>query len=153
VEPPSQGGNSPCLVLWRGTCPCWLSPKLHSDLDFSTMVASLRPLASSQSWGLHQLGKCSLFSPSGSSKHMWLGLVHASHQLLTTQTKPWGFIKSSAQNKIVHMELNLHLSFQLYHSLMGYTVGIIAAFHVMTMEALAPPPPRPYYQIPWWYLQ
>jgi hypothetical protein len=32
---------------------------------------------------------------------------------LTTQTRPWGFIKSSAQNKAVHMELSLCLNFQL----------------------------------------
>jgi hypothetical protein len=32
MEPPSLnlmgggGGISPCLILWRGTCPGWLSP-------------------------------------------------------------------------------------------------------------------------------
>jgi hypothetical protein len=31
--------------------------------------------------------------------------------LLTTQMKPWGFIKPSAQNKAVHMELSLRLTF------------------------------------------
>jgi hypothetical protein len=42
---------------------------------------------------------------------------------LTTRTELWGFIKSSAQNKVVHMELSLRLSFQLRRSLKGYTVG------------------------------
>jgi hypothetical protein len=30
MKPPDldlyRGGICPCLVLWRGTCPCWLSP-------------------------------------------------------------------------------------------------------------------------------
>jgi hypothetical protein len=31
-----EGGIRPCLVLWRGTYPCWLSP-VHSDPD-STQI-------------------------------------------------------------------------------------------------------------------
>jgi hypothetical protein len=57
----------------------------------------------------------------------------------------WDFIKSSAQNKVVHMELSLGLSFQLRCSLGGYTVGTTMGFRVMTMEALAP---WPHHQIP-----
>jgi hypothetical protein len=34
-----EGGISPCLILWRGTCPCWLSP-MHSDLS-STQILTL----------------------------------------------------------------------------------------------------------------
>jgi hypothetical protein len=49
-----------------------------------------------------------------------------------------GFIKSSSQNKAVHMELSLRLSFQLSHSLGGYMVGTTVRFQVTTMEALAP---------------
>jgi hypothetical protein len=40
----------------------------------------------------------------------------------------WGFIKSSTQNKIVHMELSLCLSIQLRCTLMGYTVGTTMGF-------------------------
>jgi hypothetical protein len=42
-----------------------------------------------------------------------------SHHMLTTQMELWGFIKSSAQNKAVHMELSLCLSFYLRCSLGG----------------------------------
>jgi hypothetical protein len=49
--------------------------------------------------------------------------------------EPWGFIKSSAQNKVVHMEFSFHLSFQLSRSLGGYTVRTTTGFRVMTMEA------------------
>jgi hypothetical protein len=62
------------------------------------------------------------------------------HHLLTTRTELWGFIKSSAQNKAVHMELSLHLSFQLIRSLGAYTVGTTVGFQVETMETLAPCP-------------
>jgi hypothetical protein len=44
----------------------------------------------------------------------------------------------SAQNKVVHMELRLHLSFHLRRSLGCYTVGTTARFQVKTVEALAP---------------
>jgi hypothetical protein len=40
VKPPgpdlTRGGISPCLVLWRGICPCWLST-LNGDLG-STQI-------------------------------------------------------------------------------------------------------------------
>jgi hypothetical protein len=39
------------------------------------------------------------------------------HHILTTQMEPWGFIKPSAQNKIVLMKLSLCLSFYLRCSL------------------------------------
>jgi hypothetical protein len=55
--------------------------------------------------------------------------------LLTTWMEPWGFIKPSLQNKAVHMELSLCLSFQLRHSLGGYMVGTTTGFHVETVEA------------------
>jgi hypothetical protein len=53
-------------------------------------------------------------------------------------TEPWGIMKSSAQNKAIHMELSIRLSFQLRRSLGGYTVGTTAGFQIETMEALAP---------------
>jgi hypothetical protein len=60
------------------------------------------------------------------------------HHILTTQMEPWGFIKPSAQNKIVLMKLSLCLSFYLRCSLGGYTVGTTVGFPVEIMEALAP---------------
>jgi hypothetical protein len=58
--------------------------------------------------------------------------------LLTTQIELWGFIKSLVQNKAVHMEVSLRLSFQLERSLMRYIVGTITEFQVETVAALAP---------------
>jgi hypothetical protein len=64
------------------------------------------------------------------------------HHILTIRTELWGFIKSSTQNKAIHMELSLCLSFYLKHSLGGYTVGTTAGFPVEILEALAPQPHR-----------
>jgi hypothetical protein len=60
------------------------------------------------------------------------------HHILTTQMGQWVFIKSSAQNQAVHMELSLHVSFYLRRSLEGYTVGTTMGFAVEIMVALAP---------------
>jgi hypothetical protein len=49
-----------------------------------------------------------------------------------------GFIKSSAQNKVVQIELSLHLSFHPRRSLGGYMVGTNTGFPVKTVEALGP---------------
>jgi hypothetical protein len=49
----------------------------------------------------------------------------------------WGFIKSSEQNKAVHMELSICLSFQLSRSVRGYMVGTTAGFSHMVL------PPNP----------
>jgi hypothetical protein len=49
-------------------------------------------------------------------------------RILTSQMRPWAFIKSLVQNIAVHMELSLYLSFQLKRSLRGYTVGTITGF-------------------------
>jgi hypothetical protein len=58
------------------------------------------------------------------------------HHILTTQTEPWGFIMSLAQNQSVHMEHSLHLSFYHRHSLGGYKVGTTVGFLVLIVEAL-----------------
>jgi hypothetical protein len=58
--------------------------------------------------------------------------------ILTTRMELWGFIKLSAQNKVVHMKLSLRLSFYLRHSLGGYTVATTVGFPVEIVEALAP---------------
>jgi hypothetical protein len=40
----------------------------------------------------------------------------------------WGFIKSSAQNKALYIELSFRVTFQLRRSLKGYMVGTTAGF-------------------------
>jgi hypothetical protein len=72
------------------------------------------------------------------SKHLRMGLVPTPHHILTTRMEPWGFIKSSTQNKVVHMELSLRLSFYIRCSLRSYTVGTTAGFPIKIVEALAP---------------
>jgi hypothetical protein len=67
-----------------------------------------------------------------------MGLVCAPHHILTTRMELRGFIKSVWQNKVVHMELGLCLSFYLRRSLWGYMVGTTAGLPVETMEVLAP---------------
>jgi hypothetical protein len=64
--------------------------------------------------------------------------VHMMHHILTTQMKPWGFIKSSTYNKAVHVELSLHLSFYLRRSLRGYKVDTTTGFPIEIVEALVP---------------
>jgi hypothetical protein len=81
-----------------------------------------------------------LLSPSGFLKHLRMGLVCMPHPVLTTQTKPWGFIKLSVKIYTVHMELGLRLTFQLRCDLRGYTMGTTTGFLVITMDALAPWP-------------
>jgi hypothetical protein len=44
----------------------------------------------------------------------------------------------SAENKALHIELSLRLSFQLSRSLESYMVSTTVGFQVTTMEALAP---------------
>jgi hypothetical protein len=64
--------------------------------------------------------------------------VQMPHHILTTRMELWGFIKSSVPNRAIHMELSLHLSFYLKHTLGGYTVDTTVGFPVKIMEALAP---------------
>jgi hypothetical protein len=63
--------------------------------------------------------------------------VRTPHHILTTEMELWGFIKSSARNKALHMEISLRLSFYLRRSLGGYTVGTTTAFPIEIVEALA----------------
>jgi hypothetical protein len=140
------GGISPCLNLWRGTCPCWLS-LMNGDLG-STRILTRHCGASSRSWEPRRLGKSLLFSPSGLSKHLWTGSVCMPHHLLTTRAEPWGIIKMAAQNKAVRMKRSLCLSFHLSGSLGGYTVGTTMGFCVATMEDLAL---WPHHRIPRWH--
>jgi hypothetical protein len=109
------GGISPCLVLWRGTCPCWLSPA-NGDLGSTQILtwhyaASLSPLVSSRTRGPHPARKVPVVQPLQVIETPTDGSMGTPHHLLTTQTKLWGFIKPSARNKVVHIELNLRLSF------------------------------------------
>jgi hypothetical protein len=64
--------------------------------------------------------------------------VRTPHHILTTRMELWGFIKPLAQNKVVHIEFSLRLSFYLKRSLRSYTVGTTVGFPVETIEALAP---------------
>jgi hypothetical protein len=74
VKPPSpnligEGGISPCLILWRGTCPGWLSPP-NGDPG-STQILTWHCGAQSQnisqlaSSGTMPTGKSPQLSPSG----------------------------------------------------------------------------------------
>jgi hypothetical protein len=60
------------------------------------------------------------------------------HHSLTTLMELSGFVKSSAENKVVHMQLSLRLSFYHRRRLGGYTMGTTMGFPVVTVEALAP---------------
>jgi hypothetical protein len=64
--------------------------------------------------------------------------VRMPHHILTTRMEPLGFFNSLAQNKAVHMELSLRLSFYLRRGLGGYTVGTTVGFPDEIVEALAP---------------
>jgi hypothetical protein len=135
LKPPSQdlprGGISPCLVLWIGTCPCWLSP-MNGDLG-STQILTQHFGAKSQIISqLVNSVKCPLFSPSRLLKHLRTGLVHTQHHLLTNQMELWDFIKPSAQNNDVYMELS-------HCGIPSYDHGGFS--------------PCPYHQIPQWYPQ
>jgi hypothetical protein len=77
-------------------------------------------------------------SPSELLKHLRMGLVSIPHHILTIQMEPWGLIKSSVQNQVVHMKLSLCLSFYLRCSLRIYIVGTTMGFLVEIVEALAP---------------
>jgi hypothetical protein len=63
-------------------------------------------------------------------------LVQIPHHILTTQMKPWDFIKLSALYLSLHMELSLRQSFYLRRSLRGYTVGITVGFPVEIVVTL-----------------
>jgi hypothetical protein len=136
VKPPS-----PRLILWRGTCPGWLSP-LNGDPG-STQILARHYGAQSQTvnWiassGTMPTSKSLQLSPSTLTKHLRMGSVRILYHILTTQTEPWEFIKSLALYLSAHMELSLRLSFYLRRSLRGYTVGTIAGFLVEIMEAFA----------------
>jgi hypothetical protein len=63
--------------------------------------------------------------------------MQVAYHILTTWMEQWDFIKSSASNQVVHMELSLHLIFYLRHSLRGYMVGTTTGIPTEIVEALA----------------
>jgi hypothetical protein len=67
-------------------------------------------------------------SPAKLSKHRRMGSMHMPHHILTTRMELWSFIKLSAQNKAVHIELSLCLSFYLRCNHSGYKVGTTTGF-------------------------
>jgi hypothetical protein len=127
-----QGGISPYLIIWRGACPGWLSPP--NDDPGSTQILTQHCGVKSQAvsqlvnLGTVPTSKSPLFSPFESSEHLGTGPACMPCHILTTRIGLWGFIKSSAQTYRVHMELCLHLNFQLMHSLRGYTVHTTTGF-------------------------
>jgi hypothetical protein len=93
------GDISPCLILWRGTYPRWLSP-MNGDPG-STQILTQHFGAQSQtagqltnSWTM-PTSKSPLFRRSELTKHLRTGFVHLSHHILATRTEPWGSIKLS----------------------------------------------------------
>jgi hypothetical protein len=139
VKPPildlirGGGGVSPCLILWRGTCP----GRLHSDPD-SVLNAQSQTVSQLTSSGTMPTSKSPQFSPSGSLKYLRTGSVRILRHILTTRTEPWDFVKLSALYLSVHIEFSLCLNFYLGHRLGGYMVGATAGFPVEIVEALAP---------------
>jgi hypothetical protein len=103
MKPPSLdlmggAGISLCLVLWRGTCPGWLSP-LNGDSGCTQILTrhcgalsqTVSQLASSRTT---PTSKSPQLRPSGLTKHLRTGLRRIPHHILTTQMEPWDFIKS-----------------------------------------------------------
>jgi hypothetical protein len=64
--------------------------------------------------------------------------VRIMDHILTTRTEPWGFIKSSALYKLVHVELSLPLCFYVRRNIGGYMVCTTMEFPVEIVKDLAP---------------
>jgi hypothetical protein len=108
-------GIGPCLVVWRGTCPDWLSPA-NGDPGSTQILtqhcgAQSQSISQLESSAITPTSKSPQLSSSGSPKHLRIGSVHTLHHILTTWMEPRGFIKPSAHNQAVHMELSLCLNF------------------------------------------
>jgi hypothetical protein len=129
---PWGGGICPCLVPWRDTCPCWLSPT-NGDLE-STQILTRHCGAKSQTisqpvnTGTLLIRQVLIVQP------LWV-IEAPADSVRAYAASPFdnsdgfeGLHKSSAQTKAVHMELSLSLSFQLSRSLEGYTVGTTMGF-------------------------
>jgi hypothetical protein len=102
LGPDLTGGISSCLVLWRGTCPGWLSP-MNGDPGSTQILtqhygAQSQTISQLESSGTMPTSKSSQLSPSELTKHLRTGSVRMLHHILTTRTEPWGFIKPSTQN-------------------------------------------------------
>jgi hypothetical protein len=104
VKPPGLdltggGGISPCLVLWRDTCPGWLSP-MNSDPGSTKILtqyfgAQFQTVSQLMSSGTTLTSKSPQLSPSRLLKHLRSGSVCSPHHILTTKMEPWGCITSS----------------------------------------------------------
>jgi hypothetical protein len=92
-----QGGISPCLILWRGACPGWLSTP-NGDLgstqiltrQYSVQSQTVSQLVSSETT---PSSKSMEVSSSRLLKHLRIGSVQMPHHILTTQTKLRVYIK------------------------------------------------------------
>jgi hypothetical protein len=131
----SEGGISPYLILWRGTCASWLSSP-NSDPGSNQILTQHYGAQSQTISQLASLGTTPT-SPSRLTKQLRMGSVRIPHHILTTRMEPLDFIKPSALYLSIHMELSLRQSFFLRRNLRGYTVGTTARFPVEITEALA----------------
>jgi hypothetical protein len=91
------GGNSPCLILWRGTCLGWPSP-LNSNPGSTQILtrhygAQSHTISQLESSGIMLTSKFPQPSPSGLLKHLRMGSVQRLHHILTTLTEQRGYIK------------------------------------------------------------
>jgi hypothetical protein len=135
-------GIGPSLVLWRGACPGWLSHVNGGPGSTQILTrhygAKSRTVSKLANSGTVPTKKVPVVHPLRVIKTPADGVGAQPPHLLTTQMGLWGFIKSSAQNKVVHMKLSLRLNFQFTRNLEGYTVGTTARFQVESIDALAP---------------
>jgi hypothetical protein len=90
-------GISPCLVLWRGACPGWLSPSNCDPGSTHILIwyygAQSHTNSHLESSGTMPTSKFLQLSPSGLFKHLRMGSVQTPHHILITQMELHGFIK------------------------------------------------------------
>jgi hypothetical protein len=93
-------GFSPCLVLWRGTCPSWLSP-MNSGPSSTQILTQHYSVQSETISQLETSGTTSTcmspqLSPFELSQHPRTGSVHMPHHTLTSQMELRAFVKPPA---------------------------------------------------------
>jgi hypothetical protein len=96
MKPPDPdlmgGGISPCLVLWKGTFPGWLSP-LNCDPSSTQILtrhygAQSQPVSQLENSGTTLTSKFPQLSPSRLSKHLRTGSVQMPLHILTSRMEP-----------------------------------------------------------------
>jgi hypothetical protein len=86
-----DGGIIPCLILWSGTCPSWLSPP-NSNLGSTQILiqhysAQSHTVIQLASLGTTLTGKSLQFSLSRFTNHLRIGSVQNPPHILTTRTE------------------------------------------------------------------